>query len=226
MSYFPQQVRNLNCDEIQVMKAIQHPNVITFYGVHEEIGDIYIMMELAENGDVRRFLDRLHDMKDKLPMAILWKWALESACGIHYLHGMNHIHRDIKSLNYLITKDFTIKLGDLGLAKFMEGTQQTSRARGTCRWMAPEVIKEQKRSIKSDMFSFGIVVWELYTTEIPFSNKKGDFQVMTAICQGQRPEIPQECPQELGQLIEACWQEDYEKRPDTVELRRMLQGCK
>ena len=152
-------VRSIQTQEIQVMKELNHSNVITFYGVLEDNPDTYIIMELAEHRDLRHYLDAWKsEKKSLLPLQVVWKWVFEAASGLNYLHGIHHTHRDIKSLNYLVTKDFTIKLGDLGLATEMDRTQETSGVRGTCRWMAPEVIKEQKRSIKSDVF----LVWHCY----------------------------------------------------------------
>ena len=220
-------VRNIEAKEAQVMKGLNHPNVVTFYGMLIDQPDTYIIMELAEQGDLRHYLDawRVKEQR-RLPMRIVWKWIFEAACGIHYLHGIHHTHRDIKSLNYLIMKGLTIKLGDLGLAKEMDLTQETSGVRGTCRWMAPEVIKEQKRSIKSDIYSFGIVVWEVFTTAIPFEEMKGDFQVMNSVCNGKRPTIPEDCPQQLKELIEVCWQDDYHSRPDMAVICEMLKQSK
>ncbi|XP_072033490.1 uncharacterized protein [Amphiura filiformis] len=217
-------VRGIEVKEVQVMKELNHPNVVTFYGILSDGPDTYIIMERATNGDLRHYLSAWREKEKRmLPLNLAQKWVYEAACGVDYLHSIQHTtHRDIKSLNYLIMEDMTLKLGDLGLAKEMDFTQETSGQRGTCRWMAPEVIKEQMRSIKSDVYSYGVVVWEIGTTQIPFEDMKGDFQVMNAVCNGKRPAIPDDCPQQLKKLIEVCWQNDYRERPAMGEICQML----
>ncbi len=220
-------VRNIEVNEVSVMKQLDHKNIIKFYAVLLEQFDTYIIMELAENGNLRHYLDECRkENKFRLPSEIVLKWVHEGATGIQYLHDMNHSHRDIKSLNYLIMKDYTIKLGDLGLAKDLDLTQDTSGMRGTCRWMAPEVIMDQRRSVKSDVFSFGTVVWEIFTTDVPFANIRGDFKVMNAICKGERNEIPDDCPPFLRDLITSCWKVDYNDRPTMVDICTQLQHRK
>ncbi len=217
-------VRSVRVREVQVMKDLNHPNVVTFYGILSDGPETYIIMERATNGDLRHYLSGWREReKRRLPIHLARKWIYEAACGVEYLHSIQHTHRDIKSLNYLIMGDLTLKLGDLGLAKELDFTQETSGQRGTCRWMAPEVIKEQKRSIKSDVYSFGVVVWEVVTTDIPYAEMRGDFQVMNYVCSGKRPTIPDDCPVDLKELIHVSWQDDYHKRPTMGEIRQMLQ---
>ena len=213
--------------EIQVMKRLQHPNIVTFYGIIKVPDEAWIIMELAENGNLRHYLDeRRTQSKLRLPKEMMWKWVYEAACGLDHLHKIDHTHRDIKSLNYLIMKDFTIKLGDLGLATALDITRGTSGMRGTCRWMAPEVIKMQKRSVKSDVFSYGTVVWEICTMDIPYADKRSDFQVMNEICGGRRPPIPDDIPQQLKKMIHLCWDDDYHHRPDMGYICKMLKTGK
>ncbi|XP_072032795.1 serine/threonine-protein kinase Nek7-like, partial [Amphiura filiformis] len=215
--------------EIQTMQQLDHTNIIKFYGVYivGEMDETYILMELAERKDLRCFLNGYRVEKPnpvRLPQGLVWKWVTEAASALEYLHALHQSHRDIKSLNYLVMSDFTLKLGDLGLTKKLFHTANT-KGGGTCQWMAPEVISKQLRSPKSDVFSFGIVVWETVTTDIPFFSIKGDFKIMRAICDGKRPEIPDDCPSELRHLMQCCWEADYNKRPTMEEICAALKPC-
>ncbi|XP_072042860.1 uncharacterized protein [Amphiura filiformis] len=208
--------------EIQSMRQLDHKNIIKFYGVYiVGMNETYILMELAERKDLRCFLNRYRVEKPnpvRLPRGLVWKWVTEAASALDYLHALHQSHCDIKSLNYLVMLDYTLKLGDLGHINTKGG--------GTCRWMAPEVISMQlMRSPKSDVFSFGIVVWEIVTTEIPFFMIIGDFKIMRAICDGKRPEIPDDCPSELKYLMQSCWEADYNKRPTMEIIGAALQSC-
>ncbi|XP_072034127.1 serine/threonine-protein kinase Nek7-like isoform X2 [Amphiura filiformis] len=213
--------------ELRALKSLNHKNIIKFHGVYafDEV-KTFIIMELAEEGDLYHFLIRYRLNKEKsgeisrLPEPLVWRWVLEAASAIQYLHSGSKIHRDIKSQNYLISANFTLKLGDLGMAKVMDATQPTLGS-GTCGWMAPEVIQHQRRSRKSDVFSFGIVAWEICSTDVPYCDIKGDFKVMRAVCDGARPTIPGDIPEKLACLMRECWEKDYNKRPemDVVVVR-------
>lgn len=220
-------VRGVNMKEALKLKNLQHRNILKFYGVmrKDEEFSTFIIMEYAENGTIRNYLDeRRWNHRIRIPNDKLWKWVYEGACAIHYLQSINHDHRDIKSSNYLLDQDWTVKIGDLSVSKDLDFTQENG-VRGTVRWMAPEVIKEQLRSTKSDVFSFGIIIWEMFTTDMPYTNKRGDFQVMNAICTGQRPRIPVDCPQPLIKLMQECWDEDYNSRPEFMEILTTLRKC-
>ncbi len=213
--------------EIETMRQLDHKNIIKFYGVyHGNMKDTFILMELAERRDLRYFLnayrvDKLPPVR--LPPGLVWKWVTEGASALQYLHALQRSHSDIKSLNFLVKTDYTLKLGDMGLCKKQLHTSNT-KGGGTCQWMAPEVISQQLRSPKSDVFSYGVVVWEVITTEIPFAHIKGDFKIMQAICDGKRPEIPSDCSSELQHLLQCCWENDYNKRPTMEQISTALEG--
>ena len=215
--------------EVEILKRLNHQNIIKFYGVFiRETDETFIIMELAERKDLRYFLTAYRTDKVapvRLPPGLVWKWVIESASALNYLHSLHQTHRDIKSLNYLVMFDFTLKLGDLGLSKELIHTAKT-KGGGTCQWMAPEVIEHQMRSPKSDVFSYGIVVWEITSTEIPFADMKGDYKIMTAICDGKRPVIGEDCPPDLKYLMECCWKKDHNQRPTMDDICRELETRK
>ena len=227
-------VRSESAREVEVctLKQLNHRNIIKFHGLFRCDADFYIILELADNGDLFHFLLRYRisqenkNLPPRLPLKYVWKWVFEAASALAYLHSTSHNHRDVKSLNYLVMGDYMLKLGDMGMAKEMYDTQFTNKRRGTCQWMAPEVIMEQKRSLKSDVYSFGIVVWEICTTDVPYHDRRGDFDIMTAVTQGERPTIPADVPQKLAEIMLKCWAENYTLRPNMKTICEELQSCK
>ena len=218
--------RGGNHAEILVLHQINHKHIVKFYGVWRQSDqDVYIIMELAKRGNLRNFLDECKAKNQRLTVELVWKWTYEAASALHYLESIKHSHRNIMSQHFLIMEDYTLKLGEFGLAIRLEATQLTEM-RGACKWMAPEVIREQLRSPKSDIFSYAIVIWEIFTSEIPFEEYGNNFQVMNAVCGGIRPQIPDDCPELLKSLMCRCWDGDRHKRPSTKDVCLELEPCK
>ena len=219
---------SLEVKEILNMQNMSHENIIKFYGVWKGYDDkVYIIMELAENGDLRSFLNKCKQESKRLTKGCVLKWTYQGARALQYLTQNHTSHRDIKSLNFMITQDGDLKLGDLGLATQLYETQHTDDQRGTTHWMAPEIYTKQERSPKSDIFSFGIVVWEMITAEIPYKECKGKgFEIMNAVCGGKRPKVPLTCPEVLKKLMMCCWDEDRDRRPDIEQVCQTLSRCK
>ncbi len=132
------------------------------------------------------------------------------------------VHKDVKSPNYLITKDFILKLCDFGLAKEMDATITSATETASYPWMAPELLKHNVLSPTYDIFAFGVVVWELWTTDIPFENCEA-VNIMYRICQeNERPPIPPDCPKPIANLMKWCWETDWKKRPSMEEALSMV----
>ncbi len=151
------------------------------------------------------------------------KWTKEAAEGIRYLHQQKTAHKDVKSSNFLISSDDVLKLCDFGTVGNVDNTMKTEHRKGTVRWMAPEVIEKEIRSTKSDVYSYGIVTWEICSREVPFAKLQTRKEIMDAVIEGKRPKIPRNCPNILRKIMESCWQEDYQDRPTMDEVVEMLE---
>ena len=126
---------------------------------------------------------------------------------------------DIKTDNYLITSEMVLKLTDFGLSQVLENTRSCSSDAGSWRWMSPERLRDQKLSPKFDIYALALVFWCLFTRALPYAEYPTQFRVIDAVCTHKvRPQIPPECPAAIAQLIEACWDDDYKKRPDTKDV--------
>ena len=200
--------------EIQILTSLPpHPHVLTFFGVALSSDTIstYIIAELAPNGSLH---DYLHVKKEKPSPDQSIGWAQQIANGMQHLHSNNIVHRDLKSGNILLASGFLAKVCDFGTARSLTKTTVTNQA-GTFRWMAPEIVDDVEASINKmcDVFSYGMVLYEIFDHKIPYADLSSNARVGMAVLQGKRPPIPASLPKFLHPLLKACWEEDPNKRP-------------
>ena len=154
--------------------------------------------------------------------AQILKLALQTARGMEYLHECNLIHRDLKSVNLLMDNDFNAKVGDFGLSRILAPKHQNMTGNvGTVSWIAPEVFEKQPYDTKADVYSFGIVMWELYAKQIPFQDLN-TFEIPIAVIKGDRPAVPKDCPKEYAKLMQLCWHKKPSKRPTFQKIVKTL----
>ncbi|XWS14209.1 hypothetical protein CRYUN_Cryun36dG0103400 [Craigia yunnanensis] len=156
--------------EVSLMKRLRHPNVLLFMGAVTSPQRLCIITEFLPRGSLFRLLQRNTTKLDWRRRAHM---ALDIARGMNYLHHFNPpiIHRDLKSSNLLVDKNWTVKVGDFGLSRLKHETFLTTKTgKGTPQWMAPEVLRNEPSDEKSDVYSFGVILWELATETIPWDN--------------------------------------------------------
>nr|TKS01059.1 putative serine/threonine-protein kinase [Populus alba] len=146
---------------------------------------------------------------------------------MNYLHHRNPpiVHRDLKSSNLLVDKNWTVKVGDFGLSKWMNATFLTAKSgRGTPQWMAPEVLRNEPSNEKSDVFSFGVILWELMAVSIPWV-KLNSLQVVGVVgFMDRRLELPESLDPKVASIINDCWRSDPEQRPSFEEIIQRMAG--
>ncbi|KAJ1395280.1 Serine-threonine/tyrosine-protein kinase, catalytic domain [Sesbania bispinosa] len=208
--------------EVSVMKRLRHPNILLFMGAVTSPQRLCIVTEFLPRGSLCRLL---HRNTPKLDWRRRVHMALDIARGINYLHHCNPpiIHRDLKSSNLLVDKNWTVKVGDFGLSRLKHETYLTTKTgRGTPQWMAPEVLRNEPSDEKSDVYSFGVILWELATEKIPWDNLNS-VQVIGAVgFMNQRLEIPKDVDPRWASIIESCWHSDPTLRPTFRELLERL----
>ncbi|RZC89835.1 hypothetical protein C5167_035831 [Papaver somniferum] len=191
--------------EVLLMKRLRHPNVLLFMGAAMSPHHLCIVTEFLPRGSLFQLFRRCTptlDWKRRVQM------ALDIAQGMNYLH-LNEppiIHRDLKSSNLLVDRNWTVKVGDFGLSRLKHATFLTTRnGKGTPQWMAPEVIRHEPADEKSDVYSFGVILWELATLQIPWDGLTS-MQVIAAVgFMDKRNEIPKETDPRWASLIKSCW---------------------
>lgn len=198
--------------------------MIQLFGVCTEKPEICIVMEYMHRGSLYKIL---HDPSIDLDWNLRKAMILDAARGMHYLHSSNPIvmHRDFKSHNLLVDSNWRVKVSDFGLSRMIEDQlSATMTVCGTPCWTAPEVLRNQKYSVKADVYSFGIVMWEVCTRMDPYTGV-APFQVVVQVAtSGLRPGIPPFCPQAWLELMTECWSENPERRPSFAEIVERLQN--
>jgi len=212
--------------EVEIMSKIFHPNILLYMGACTIPGNMMIVTELMPRGDLEALL---HDRRLSLSLTLRMKMAREAALGMTWLHGSNpvFVHRDLKTSNLLVDNDWHIKLCDFGLSQLKQRGETlkdgVEGAKGTPLWMAPEVMAGQQFNEKADIYSFGIVLWEILTRKEPFQEFDNYEEFRDAICNKHvRPPIPNDCHPALRHLIESCWHPHPGKRPTFPEIVSQL----
>eukprot|EP01018_Ginkgo_biloba_P011025 Gb_38813 [translate_table: standard] len=208
--------------EVALMKKLRHPNILLFMGAVMSPERLCIVTEFLPRGSLFRLLQRNTpgmDWKRRVRM------ALDIARGMNYLHHCNPpiVHRDLKSSNLLVDKNWNVKVGDFGLSRFKHTTFLTTKSgKGTPQWMAPEVLRNEPSNEKSDIYSFGVILWELATEKVPWNNLN-PMQVVGAVgFMNQRLQIPEGLDPQWASIIQSCWECDPRCRPTFQELLDQL----
>ncbi|XP_042418565.1 serine/threonine-protein kinase STY46-like isoform X4 [Zingiber officinale] len=209
--------------EVFILKNVQHENVVRFVGACTKPPQLCIVTEYMQGGNLYDYLHKQHNI---LELSMLLKISIDVCKGMEYLHNNNIVHRDLKTANLLIDSNFVVKVADFGVARIQNQGGVMTAETGTYRWMAPEVINHLPYDEKADVFSFGIVLWELTTSKIPYENMT-PLQAALAVRQGHRPEIPETTHPRLSDLMRRCWEGIPTERPTfseiVVELEELLE---
>ncbi len=204
--------------EAALFQTLRAPNIVSMYGVVNQPGIYAIVMEHLEGGSLRNFLDNSE-------LGIDWqlhgyKIAKGVLCGLAYLHNSKIIHSDLKSHNILLDAAYTSKLCDFGLAKIKSNNSSQSSTvhlSGTLGWMAPELFNDQKTSQHSDIYSLGILLWEMASRDIPWKGM-GIFSIMQNVSSGNRPIIPKATPLVISNIIKQCLFSNPLERPSVLAI--------
>ncbi|KAK8651504.1 hypothetical protein V6N13_141105 [Hibiscus sabdariffa] len=204
--------------EVRIMRRLRHPNVVLFMGAVTRPPNLSIITEFLPRGSLFKILHRPHSQVDEKRRI---KMALDVARGMNCLHTSTPtiVHRDLKSPNLLVDKNWTVKVCDFGLSRLKHNTFLSSKSTaGTPEWMAPEVLRNEPSNEKCDVYSFGVILWELATQRLPWSGMN-PMQVVGAVgFQNRRLDIPKELDPLVARIIWECWQTDPNLRPSFAEL--------
>ncbi|BAT92362.1 hypothetical protein VIGAN_07106000 [Vigna angularis var. angularis] len=206
------------CNEISILSRLRHPNVILFLGACTKPPRLSMVTEYMELGSLY-YLIHLSGQKKKLNWRRRLRMLRDICKGLMCIHRMKVVHRDLKSANCLVNKHWTVKICDFGLSRLMtESPMRDSSSAGTPEWMAPELIRNEPFTEKCDIFSLGVIMWELCTLSRPWEGIPPERVVYSVANEASRLEIP-EGP--LGRLISDCWAESHE-RPSCEEILSRL----
>ncbi|KAM1746397.1 hypothetical protein ACFX11_013032 [Malus domestica] len=213
--------------EAKILSTLHHPNVVAFYGVVPDGpgGTLATVAEFMVNGSLRHVLIRNDRVLDRQKRLII---LMDTAFGMEYLHLKNIVHFDLKCDNLLVNlrdpERPICKVGDFGLSRIKRNTLVSGGVRGTLPWMAPELLNGSSNRVseKVDVFSFGIVMWEILTGEEPYANMHCGAIIGGIVNNTLRPSIPKRCDSEWKKLMEQCWSPDPADRPSFTEITHRL----
>ncbi|KAF8034445.1 hypothetical protein BT93_C0680 [Corymbia citriodora subsp. variegata] len=213
--------------EAHLLGQLHHPNIVAFYGVVSDgpVTNLATVTEYMVNGSLKQVLRKKDRTIDRRKRLII---AMDAAFGMEYLHEKNIVHFDLKSHNFLVNmrdpQRPICKIGDLGLSKIKKKTHVSGGVRGTIPWMAPELFNNKNNMVteKVDVYSFGIVMWELLTGEEPYAKLRSE-DIIAGIIKGTlRPDIPSWCDPAWRSLMERCWSTDVNSRPSFSDIAKEL----
>ncbi|XP_027899823.1 serine/threonine-protein kinase B-raf isoform X1 [Xiphophorus couchianus] len=214
----PQQLQAFK-NEVGVLRKTRHVNILLFMGYTTK-PQLAIVTQWCEGSSLYH---HLHIIETKFEMIKLIDIARQTAQGMDYLHAKSIIHRDLKSNNIFLHEDLTVKIGDFGLATVKSrwsGSHQFEQLSGSILWMAPEVIRLQDKnpySFQSDVYAFGIVLYELMSGALPYSNINNRDQIIFMVGRGylspDLSKVRSNCPKAMKRLMADCLKKKREERP-------------
>ncbi|XP_039992443.1 mitogen-activated protein kinase kinase kinase 7-like isoform X1 [Xiphias gladius] len=214
--------RNAFLVELRQLSRVNHPNIVKLYGSCDN--PVCLVMEYAECGSLYNLLHSA-DPQPHYTASHAMSWCLQCAQGVAYLHAMKPkalIHRDLKPPNLLLVARGTVlKICDFGTACDIQ-TYMTNN-KGSAAWMAPEVFEGSNYSEKCDVFSWGIILWEVITRKKPFDEIGGSaFCIMWAVHRGTRPPLIKDLPEPIETLMTRCWDKEPSQRPSMEEVKNTM----
>ncbi|XP_078388515.1 tyrosine-protein kinase Fes/Fps isoform X2 [Cetorhinus maximus] len=209
----PADQKNKFLMEARILKQYDHPNIVRLIGVCTQKQPIYIVMELVQGGD---FLTFLRNEANNLSTKDLIKMAENAASGMAYLESKHCIHRDLAARNCLVSEKNVLKISDFGMSREEEDGVYSSTGgmkQIPIKWTAPEALNYGRFTTESDIWSYGILLWETFTLgSTPYPTMTNQ-QTREEVEQGYRLSAPESCPEEIYSIMCRCWQYDPKKRP-------------
>lgn len=216
-----QREKNEFLNEASVMKNFSTFHIVRLMGVVSIGNPPYVVMELMENGDLKTYLRRIRDTQMVPNASRIMRMAAEIADGMAYLESKKFVHRDLAARNCMVSKDLVCKIGDFGMARDIYETDYYKVGKKgllPIRWMAPENLSDGVFTSDSDVWSFGVVLFEILTlAEIPYQGLSNE-EVLRHVLHKGVPIVPRNCPETVQKIMEKCFKWRPNDRPTFIEI--------
>ncbi|KAK0405342.1 hypothetical protein QR680_017935 [Steinernema hermaphroditum] len=210
--------------EARLMRKFQHKNVVKIIGLAVHENPILLVMEVCPGGALLSYLRR---NKDNLSQETKLRFSTEGAAGLDYLASQGLIHRDIATRNCLLTATQELKISDFGMSEQKKQIQDKKLDKVPIKWLAPETMQERIYNTKTDVWSYGVMLWEIYAHGKEPYPKMSNMQTRAKIIvQNYRMEIPKDTPSEVAKLIGECWARSPNDRPTFAKIFETLSAVK
>ncbi|XP_061118541.1 tyrosine-protein kinase ABL1-like isoform X1 [Conger conger] len=209
--------------EAAVMKEIKHPNLVQLLGVCTREPPFYIITEFMTHGNLLDYLRECN--REEVDAVVLLYMATQISSAMEYLERKNFIHRDLAARNCLVGENHLVKVADFGLSRLMTGDTYTAHAgaKFPIKWTAPESLAYNKFSIKSDVWAFGVLLWEIATYGMSPYPGIDLSQVYELLEKDYRMDRPEGCPEKVYELMKACWKWNPAERPSFAETHQAFE---
>jgi len=208
--------------ELNILRRVHHKNILQLIGALTKGKTLCLVTEFMHGGNLLQYVQEHAPLK----LGDIVRYSLGVAMGLDYLHKINIVHRDIKTANMLLDENQVVKIADFGVARVQagDGVMMTAET-GTYRWMAPEVIAHQFYNEKCDVYSYGIMVWELVSGgEVPYPGYTPLQAAVGVVQRGLRPTISPGCNSVIAQVMQYCWLADMNARPGFEQIIALLRN--
>lgn len=210
--------------EVATLSRLKHHNVIKLVGACSSPPVFCVITEFLSGGSLRSFLHKLD--RKSLPLDKIISISLDIAHGMAYIHSQGVVHRDVKPENIIFNEEGCAKIVDFGIACGEAYCDPLANDTGTFRWMAPEMMKHKTYGRKVDVYSFGLILWEMFSGSVPYEDLNPLQAAFAVFDKNVRPVIPISCPAPVRLLIEQCWASHPEKRPEFSHIVHILEKFK
>ena len=222
---------NAFAEEIRMMRALRHPNIVLFIGAVIQPKRMGIVSELMKRGNLEQLLHGTGAQSDTLCQNGLLRRQMAADCarGMLYLHSLSPpvVHHDLKPANLLVDANWTLKVSDFGMSELKNYTYGSNckAPGGTPEWMAPEALRGDDVSEKSDVYSFGVILWELITLQYPWTELSSPVQIVAQVAfLHRRLKIPSWVEGPMSELLHDCWVREMDERPSFASVVDRLVG--
>lgn len=207
--------------EVATMYLLNHPNIIKLLGICTEFDQYMILSEFMEHGNLKEFL-----MDKDPPLSLAEKLFIcyQVASGLEYMTSLDIVHRDIAARNCLVGANLVVKVADFGLSRSLAMSNYYKKVGGQVpiRWMSPEAIKYGRYTKESDVWGYGVLMWEVYTDGcFPYGGCSNE-EVQTMVTEGRKLHVPTHCTEDVSVLMQAMWESEPTQRPLFKDIRSRL----